>query len=174
MTIPSVELFPINTHRADALIDTDNCCLAAVTLGCGDWHPVWLLINKWRVARPCPLCYHTRGPGPPPPPPPGSGVKLPSSSHGWMNRRCYMWTGCQNDFVISPSLRCLKMLTHCVWGTDVLLEVMEAFSLFFFVPPFICLNVHSGVRLPSSPATVSWHFLPTHARFQVICSRPFI
>lgn len=48
-----------------------------------------------------------------------------------MNRRCYMWTGCQNDFVISPSLRCLKMLTHCVWGTNVLLEVMEAFSLFF-------------------------------------------
>lgn len=97
--------------------------------------------------------------------PPSSPVKLPSNSPRWVNRRCYMWTGCQNDFVISPSLRCLKMLTHCVWGTNVLLEVMEAFSLFFcfFQTAFICLSVHSSVRNSISPATdVSWHFLPTH------------
>lgn len=151
-----VELFPINTHRADALIDTDNRCLSAVSLGCGDWHPVWL--RSIRGARP--LCYRTRGLVSP-----GSGVKLPSNSPRWMNRRCYMWTGCQNDFVIFSSVRHLKMLTHCVWGTDVLLEVMEAFSLFLFSfllqTAFIRLGVHSSVRIPISPATdVSWHFLP--------------
>lgn len=149
MTVSNVELFPINTHRADALIDTDNCCLSAVSL----WHPVWL----WSIRGACPLCYHTRGLVSP-----GSEVKLPSNSPRWMNRRCYMWTGCQNNLVISSSLRCLKMLTHCVWGTDVLLEVMEAFSLFFFLQTaFIHLSVHSSVRISISPAiVVSWHFPP--------------
>lgn len=42
MTVPSVRLFPINTQRADTLLDTDNCCLPAVSLGYRDWHPVWI------------------------------------------------------------------------------------------------------------------------------------
>lgn len=38
---------------------------------------------------------------------------------------------------------------------------MEAFSL-FFKGAFICLSVHSSVRISISPATdVSWHFLNT-------------
>lgn len=164
MTIPSVELFPINTHRADTFIHADKCCLPAVSLGCGDWHPVWL----WSIsgarcgaqARPCPLCFNTRGLVSP-----GSWVKLPSNSPRWMNRRCYMWTGCQNDFVISSSLRCLKMLTHCFLGSNVLLKVMEAFSLFFpLQTPFIHLSVRSSVRISVSPATdVYWYFLPAHS-----------
>lgn len=105
---------------------------------------------------------------------PGSRAKLPSNSPRWMNRRCYMWTGCQNDLVISLSLRCLKMLTHCVWGTNVSLEVMEAFSLFFLQTAFISWSVHSSVEfifhLPQTSPDTS---CPFPAPSQVIWFKSF-
>lgn len=147
MAIGAVESCPINTHRANALIDTDNCCLAAVGLRFAETDTL-SDSDRWGAqAWPCPTLRSHAGLSPPPHThtlPSKTAQQLPKVCESemlhvnWLSKRfCHPL----------PSLRCLKMLTHCVWGTNVLLEVMEAFSLFlvFFFPSFFRISVHSSV-----------------------------
>lgn len=141
MTIAAVGTWARSIRRvADASTDTDNRCSSAVGLSFAETDTL-SDADRWGArarALPHSAVAHARSlaldPSPQLPPSPASlqpSAKLPSNSPRCANRRCYMWTGCQNDSVNpQPARWCLKMLTHCVWGTNVLLEVMEAFSLF--------------------------------------------
>lgn len=84
MTSPCVELFPINTHRADASADTDNRCRPRCVSG-----PRRLTPCRTRIDTALPALLYTHeglvclGVGG------GGAAKLPGNSPRWTNRRCY-------------------------------------------------------------------------------------